>query len=172
MAAAHELGGDRSSFALLAAWADSSSLTLQGDAVWRQRRAKRVVELDRLIAVHEEAADAQLDAVTGMPCNNCGLIEKNLSLEESLEENSDGEAGVCGGGKGRAGGDSKRRTGADSSQYNLGPPSTGQRMSTLLGGGMFTISGEVMKATSSLTDVLVGPLDALARHPASSKHPA
>ena len=85
-----ELGGAASSFGLLAAWADASSLSLQGDAARRrQRRAKRVVEIDRLAAL--------LDA--------------------------GGEGG--------------------------GSPSCG--------GGILTISGAAMRATSCLTDVLVGP---------------
>ena len=47
---AEALGGAEASFALLAAWADSSSVT-GGDAVRRQARAKRVIEVDRLVAM-------------------------------------------------------------------------------------------------------------------------
>ena len=102
--AAAELGGAAKSFGLLAAWADSSSLALEGDAVRRQRRAKRVVELDRLAAM-ESAAQP--------PASESGVHGRCVH---------------------------------------------GQPLGGALGGGMLCISGAAMESTSSLTDILVGPI--------------
>ena len=130
--AATELGGELKAFGLLAAWADSSSLALHGDAVRRQRRAKRAVEIDRLGGMGQGLGLAVLGEL-GQGLGRLGLDGSRPAEAAGVahgvvlgEEDNGEEAARCGASGG-------------------------------LGGGILKIGGPAMHATSSLTDVLVGP---------------
>jgi len=135
--AATELGGELRAFGLLAAWADSSSLALHGDAVRRQRRAKRAVEIDRLGGMGQ------------------GLLAQHAQH---------GQTWAIGQGLCRLGLDGSRPAEAAGVAHGvvLGEEDNGEEAARCgasggLGGGILKIGGPAMHATSSLTDVLVGP---------------